>query len=169
MSDTDITKWLPPLPEEFDHWELRGHGFETDCSEFPGMVAMLVGDIGSDDAWCAYYEAVKYNTMETYDKSNTRALGQIAMMVTPHLPKGFDSCETVDAVAWLIERHKAGIDARSHLEQIKTDEMAERGMSYSASAVSAARVALMNSEKARETVIITLADEKLQRRIDIAP
>lgn len=147
MSDTDITKWLPPLPEGFDHWKLRGHGFETDCSQFPGMVAMPIGDIGSDDAWCAYYEALKRNTMETYDQSNTRALGQIAMIIAPHLPKGFDSCETVDAVTWLIERHKAGVEARLQLEQIRTDEIADAGKWSAATAISTARVILAKSEK----------------------
>jgi hypothetical protein len=87
--------------------------------------------------------------METYGQSHTRILGQIAMMVAPHLPKGFNSCETVDAVAWLIERHKAAIDARSQLEQIRTDEIAEAGKWCAATAISTARVALMKSEKAQ--------------------
>lgn len=71
----------------------------------------------------------------------------ICALITGHVPK---QGTTADAVAWLVERHKASTAALMKLEEIRSDKLAANGMGAEATALSAARHLLRNRSTQKE-------------------
>lgn len=76
--------------------------------------------------------------------TDQEAIAEICALVAPHTPR--ELCTTVEAVAWLVERHKAAHEALLQLEEIRTDKLAAMNLHVYSTAISAARVALYRSQ-----------------------
>lgn len=83
--------------------------------------------------------------LEPRKLTNQSEMVKICAMVSPHTPR--ELCATAEGVAWLVERHKANMAALFKLEEIRTEKLAAKGLTTEASAVSAARVILLKSNR----------------------
>ena len=85
---------------------------------------------------------------EMQEATNTTEMVKICATVSPHTPSGL--CTTAEAVEWLVDRHKEIRPALWHLEEIRTEKLAAKGLTAEASAVSAARVLLQRQREVDE-------------------
>jgi len=74
----------------------------------------------------------------------TYAMSRIGVTIMGHCPR--ELCTTLEAVEWLVERHKAATVANLKLDEVRTENLAAKGLGAEASAVSAARVILRKSK-----------------------
>ena len=74
----------------------------------------------------------------------TYAMSRIGVTITGHCPR--ELCTTLEAVEWLVDRHKAATEANLKLDEVRTENLAAKGLGAEASAVSAARVILRKSK-----------------------
>ena len=70
-------------------------------------------------------------------KNYDHVVTEICCVISPHTPR--ELCTTLEAVEWLVDRHKASTAALSKLEEICTDKLAQAGFSVEPTAICKAR------------------------------
>lgn len=98
-------------------------------------VTLAITDAIAADRMCSDLRYKNYDHVVT----------EICCAISPHTPR--ELCTTLEAVEWLVDRHKAATAANLKLDEIRTEKLAAKGLSAEASAVSAARVILRKSKR----------------------
>lgn len=98
-------------------------------------VTLAITDAIAADRMCSELRYKNYDHVVT----------EICCAISPHTPR--ELCTTLEAVEWLVERHKAATAAMLKLEEIRTDKLAQAGFSEEPTAISEARHILRHNSK----------------------
>ena len=99
-------------------------------------VTLAITDAIAADRMCSELRYKNYDHVVT----------EICCAISPHTPR--ELCTTLEAVEWLVDRHKAATAAMLKLEEIRTDKLAQAGFSEEPTAISEARHILRHNAQA---------------------